>query len=243
MSNNQSSSAAYDSASARANIITPLQPVDLKELFAYKVLEKVGFGPKTDFIINNNLPSGLYISTEEIIGFTKLSDIIYERHPIEKRIMYNFKQLSSTIMKDDFIPTGNCNEAIIKELTKFDILVRSLLLGDLNDGNIGFIIEGSVPNISLKIIDFARPIGSKVSEINSNFVRFTEEKNKSIFINILRSNEYIYFDIIESFLNANDFTKYPDILKGFFVPALNLTDEGYDTYKQKFRKQKKLLAS
>ena len=150
-----------------------------------------------------------------------------------------FTQLSSTVMQDNFVATGQNYESIILELTIFDLIARSMLLSDLNAENIGFVLNPTEGN-SVKVVDFMRPIESKILDMNRLYLSSNEGETVEKARQIMKKNMYVYFDIVKSFLEANTFTRYPDILlKGIFKPNLNPEDPNYEDYMMRFNSQKK----
>ena len=238
LTGNQLSGASSDSTSIRADTIRSVRSVDLKELFAYKVLEYTGFGPKTYFILNENLVGGLYIATEEVDDFITFKSFERKNPAMFQKFKTEFTQLSSTAMQDNFVATGQNYESIILELTIFDLIARSMLLSDLNAENIGFVLNPTEGN-SVKVVDFTSPIASKILEVNRVYLRF-KKKDEVKTESTMKLNNYVYFDIEQSFLEANTFTRYPDILlKGIFKPNLNPEDPNYEDYMMRFNSQKK----
>ena len=238
LTGNQLSGASSDSTSIRADTIRSVRSVDLKELFTYKVLEYTGFGPKTYFILNENLVGGLYIATEEVDDFITFKSFERKNPAMFQKFKTEFTQLSSTAMQDNFVATGQNYESIILELTIFDLIARSMLLSDLNAENIGFVLNPTEGN-SVKVVDFTSPIASKILEVNRVYLRF-KKKDEVKTESTMKLNNYVYFDIEQSFLEANTFTRYPDILlKGIFKPNLNPEDPNYEDYMMRFNSQKK----
>ena len=239
LTGNQLSGASSDSTSIRADTIRSVRSVDLKELFAYKVLEYTGFGPKTYFILNENLVGGLYIATEEVDDFITFKSFERKNPAMFQKFKTEFTQLSSTVMQDNFVATGQNYESIILELTIFDLIARSMLLSDLNAENIGFVLNPTEGN-SVKVVDFMRPIESKILDMNRLYLSSNEGEIVEKAKQIMKKNMYVYFDIVKSFLEANTFTRYPDILlKGIFKPNLNPEDPNYEDYMMRFNSQKK----
>jgi len=122
------------------------KPVDIKELFVYKVFEFIGIGPKSHFIINPlSASGGLFIATQDA-SFTKI--------PTKQKIFLTYQQLKNV---NDNILTINNPETCIN-LTMLDILARIFRLTDLttNSTNFGVTIktEEKTSNYKWKIIDF-----------------------------------------------------------------------------------------
>ena len=238
LSNNNSSSITInDSTSCRTTTIKPVQSVNLKELFVYKVLEYTGFGPKSYFIINENLESGVYIGTEELINFSTINDIILKNI---KSYKDKFSKLSKTVLEDNFIANDEGDNMILVELTALDIIARSMLLCDINQNNIGFLLCNGYDTV--KIVDFMLPTTNSIYKMNQSFIgskAFDEFSSNEILENI-QNNSYFYSGIAYSFLIADTFTRYPDfLLQGAFKPKLGLIPN----VPIQFRKQKKAFGS
>ncbi|KAK8866532.1 hypothetical protein M9Y10_009496 [Tritrichomonas musculus] len=221
-----------------------IREIDLKELFAYKVLEKVGFGPKTGFIINGPLHSGLYIYTNEIKNFLevkKLKEIINES---DSSISKAISSLRSYFLTTGFNPIDVGSPRFILNLTAFDIIARSMLLFDLNENNLGFIDNDGreitksftmLANLKPCLVDFIVPTIDHVDDLN----RFYLENESALDI-FSKKNRFVYAGLISSFLTNNTFIKYPrDIFDDYFIP-LRSTFSGntinMDIFKQRRKK-------
>lgn len=108
-----------------------IKPVDLKELFIYKLLEFTGYGPKTHFFYNLLSSSGFYIATQDL-GFTKA---------IEKNKTFTLFQKVSKEAR--------------KAIISLDIISRILRLKDTttNQGNFGVVTVNN-DRSKWKILDF-----------------------------------------------------------------------------------------
>ncbi len=122
------------------------KPPDPKELFIYKVLEYMGYGPKTHFFFNPVSPGGFYIATQDI-GFTKVpgkpkSFVLFE----EKK-----EACKSAIENPEYDSTR-------KAIITFDILSRIFGLLDVttNPTNFGR-IEVTGQGEKWKMLDFRVP--------------------------------------------------------------------------------------
>ena len=240
------SSMSSDIESSGGIKINPLQPVDLKELFVYKVLEKVGFGPHVDFLMSKTLYSGTYIVTEEVNDFVTIGSIL--KGDNFKKVAVAFNNLTEKTREQIFEVSGNGNEIFIKRLTIFDVLVRSMLLSDLNSENFGFIVPKrndttEIYNFGIALVNFIKPNSVNIKNFNSEY-RMNHPNEENNLIGLSRDNPYIYIGIRSSFLDANTFTNYPknDIL-GFFNPNIDFYSQNYEEELTLFRKQKKLLVN
>ena len=106
--------------------ISLAKPVNIRELFIYKVLEKLGMGPEVTFVVNPFVKQDLYIVTRDLNN-TNLNEIfitavnIVNKEKIEKLIS---------------------DKNVIIEFTKFDLINRILGINDLNSGNYGILSKG-----------------------------------------------------------------------------------------------------
>jgi len=119
--------------------ISLAKPVNIRELFIYKVLEKLGMGPEVTFVVNPFVKQDLYIVTRDLNN-TNLNEIfitavnIVNKEKIEKLIS---------------------DKNVIIEFTKFDLINRILGINDLNSSNYGILSKGDKKFV--KIIDFRAP--------------------------------------------------------------------------------------
>lgn len=149
--------------------------VNFKELFAYKVLERFGFGPKTNFIFNPNLRRSLYIITEGIDRFEteyslieRISNKEIWKHEIFGEKLED-KSFFSKITRESKRGTREFDgQNIIVKLTAMDIVIRSMLLSDINIKNLGFVVNINEPEIyDIKLVDFRVPTIEFIAEQNS----------------------------------------------------------------------------
>ena len=131
--------------------------VDLKELFMYKVQEKIGYGPKTDFVPDRHLPEtgveeGIMIVTQDS-GYTK--------SPAEKEKSFQtFSQIKDQL---DLVPVAEVGESTKKDLIIIDMLSRIFCLGDVmvNAGNFGVVEVSQRGSDEVKskwkVVDFLPP--------------------------------------------------------------------------------------
>ena len=159
------------------------------------------------------------------------------------------------ISSNNHRPKNDDIEEFIVNLTYFDIIVRSMMLCDMNTGNTGFLKPFSEQGSNIRfykplVVDFDIVSIGVIGDSNMQFYdnnKIDNDPNKSELFEIIQYQEntlkYAYFNIYESFLNANSTTKYDSALDGFFVPNLrpNIT-ENEVTFKEKrelFRKRKR----
>lgn len=124
--------------------------VDLKELFVYKMLEKMGIGPKAHFFSTPfSTQNGFYIATR---GFPFSKSMEKQKD----KFFYIYSQFEHKNKLDEVkdLTTIPVDGAIIHELTKIDIVSRVFKLIDVatNAGNFGFACRGD--KMKCKIIDF-----------------------------------------------------------------------------------------
>lgn len=121
-----------------------VKPPDPKELFVYRLLEHIGYGPKTYFFFNPMSPGGFYIATQDL-GFTKVP-----------------KKPKSFVLFQSMIDTYNANpraaehDPMRREFIAFDIISRILRLTDIttNPGNLGCVVTGGSEKSKWKLFDF-----------------------------------------------------------------------------------------
>jgi hypothetical protein len=135
--------------------------VNFKELFIYKVLEYLGYGPKADFIIDkaslsSKLDEGVLIATQ---------DLSYTEKPLKrKNSFHTFDEIREELERSSV--------KNIKENTKIDIIIidmlsRAFLLNDvmINQGNFGRVREKAILSekkeailqSQWKVLDFIAP--------------------------------------------------------------------------------------
>ena len=160
------------------------------------------------------------------------------------------------IFSNNLRPNNDDIEEFIVNLTYFDIIVRSMMLCDMNTGNMGFLRPFSEQGSNIRfykpvVVDFDIVSIGVIGEKNREFFSKIESENREEKVELFSLQQkqkkqefkYVYFNIYESFLNANSTTKYDSVLDGFFVPNLrpNIT-ENEATFKEKrelFRKRKR----
>ncbi|EAX93158.1 hypothetical protein TVAG_152460 [Trichomonas vaginalis G3] len=94
----------------------------LAEPFAYKILEHFGIGPFSHFIINPFISRGFYIATE---GLSKDNN--------------SFIMFSNLKKYNSIFEQSKDKQNLYQKITKVDIIIRIMLLSDMNDDNIGFV--------------------------------------------------------------------------------------------------------
>ena len=123
--------------------VSSVKPVDPKELFVYKVLEYIGYGPKVHFFFNPLSLGGFFIATQNL-SFTKI--------PAKEKKFILFEQR----MKDYNETAKNpAHDEARRNLVCLDILSRILRLRDTttNPGNFGIVTVEEMHN-KWKFLDF-----------------------------------------------------------------------------------------
>ena len=115
------------------------EPANIRELFIYKVLEKLNMGPEVTFIVNPFVKQDLYIVTKDLSN--TISNEIFTT--------------AINIMSKEKIDQLISDKDVILEFTKFDLINRILGLDDLNPGNYGILSKENKNFV--KIIDFRVP--------------------------------------------------------------------------------------
>ncbi|MFN7098044.1 MAG: hypothetical protein ACK4PR_10895 [Gammaproteobacteria bacterium] len=115
-------------------------PVDLKELFVYKVFEYLGIGPKTHFFFNPLSRGGFFIATQDL-GFTKRTD--------KTKFFLTFSKINETLN------LTKIEEEKIKGLARIDLITRIFLLTDVTSNSANFgCVSSNQSKEKWKIIDF-----------------------------------------------------------------------------------------
>lgn len=129
--------------------------VDLKELFMYKVLEKIGYGPKTEFMIDRDISrsrveEGIMIVTQDS-GYTKTPGL-------QNKSFKTFGEIRRELSD------GEVDEKTRMDVSIIDALSRIFLLDDVmvNDGNFGRIDRVNLATQEQmppkwKVLDFKSP--------------------------------------------------------------------------------------
>jgi hypothetical protein len=141
-----------------------LGSADLKELFMYKVLEKIGYGPKAEFLVDGDvaqtgLEEGIMIVTRDSSYTKQLS--------LEEKSFKTFGEIKDEIAST---PSEEIADETKRDIVAIDILSRVFLLEDVmvNDGNFGMVEvsrKGSgETKTKWKIVDFMPPKSQKGKE-------------------------------------------------------------------------------
>ena len=131
--------------------------VDLKELFMYKVLEKIGYGPKTEFVPDRQIPEtgveeGIMIITQDS-GYTSLPSV-------KDKSFKTFTQIRDEIATT---PPEEITNETKRDIVVIDMISRAFCLGDVmvNSGNFGRVdVEtraSETTKSKWKVVDFLPP--------------------------------------------------------------------------------------
>ena len=131
---------------------TKLHSLDLREPFMYKLLDELGFGPKTYIMINPYVIFGLFIVTEDLT--------------LGNNLFYNVDEFNSKIKIDQILNYDSpAQQFLTKSVTELSMLSCIFSLLDLHSQNWGFVareeaiqdlLELKNPSTSpqIRIIDF-----------------------------------------------------------------------------------------
>lgn len=128
----------------------PYHPVNPIELYAYKVLEHTGNGPKAHFIISASLKGNLLIATQ---------DCAFSKDPKKRKEFACFSTMKNEFCADPERNDKNHEEAR-KALVRFELLSKIFYLEDtvINSGNFGYIVVDGVRK-KWKLLDFSLYLG------------------------------------------------------------------------------------
>lgn len=172
-------------------------PVDFKELFIYKVLEKLNVGPKSHFIINPYLKDGLFIATEDINDETSGFVEMGKMDPVLEVVINN---ILIEMRNGELGPSEYCSFNALAGLLEIDTINRVFGLLDANDGNFGYLerlVNGAIPKKRHVKKSHAR--NWLTSEHEFRIIDFFQPKT---------SDSYVVESIFESFLKGD--SKYVD---------------------------------
>lgn len=209
--------------------------VNLKELFIYKLLEKVGVGPKASFFLNPISENNLIIATEDIAarGGTFHIAADFKQFQLYGDLFddtLNEIDNNENVVRLKSDPSKQISLELLNDLkskfTGFDLLNRALYLNDVNEGNYG-LIKDSNDEYFVKLVDFRAPEdreGDGYEIRQDNFLR-----------SFLRANGFVYRNdgFIRSVLgNKTENEKITLAYKNLNIFD-NITDELlHNTYKE-----------
>lgn len=134
--------------------------IDLKELFVYKLLEHIGFGPKTYFITHHGAEdtpvyrNALFIATQDV-AHTKKAGKTKVFHKVGQLFSYDGREFRGdegfARLFENELSTA-ITAPIKLAATIIDLLSRILHLTDMNEGNFGKV--SSEDDSKWKILDF-----------------------------------------------------------------------------------------
>lgn len=198
-------------------------PVNLRELFIYKVLEKLDLGPETKFVVNPFVFQDLYIVTKD------LNDINSNKI-FMTAVNINKKEIEKLINDKD----------VILEFTKFDLISRILGIYDLNEGNYGILYEGDKKFV--KIIDFRTAYtDASLSEISlTAFLKANGNmyKSKSLAKKIL-SNREVNQKLKEGLetLKSIGYEKFIEVVNSVKIEIINFISQKDEISNFEIKKQ------
>jgi hypothetical protein len=123
--------------------VSSVKPIDLKEIFIYKVLEYIGYGPKTHFFFNPLSSGGFFIATQDA-AFTKVSG--------KEKVFEMFDEIVDNYERTHASTDHNVAR---RNIIALDILSRILRISDTttNPGNYGRVtVNGE--RTKWKLLDF-----------------------------------------------------------------------------------------
>ena len=130
MDSNNYSPNLINSIEGKDSIEKTLSGIDLREIFVYKVLEKIGYGPKSHIIVNPYINFGLYIMTEDL---NSNDNIFKELSTIKNELGEYFEPFFSEESNENV-------KILIKEgLIQLNIIACIFKLIDLKEDNLGFL--------------------------------------------------------------------------------------------------------
>lgn len=216
--------------------IGSIRSINIKELFTYKVLEFISYGPKTSFAYDKNIYSYLMVVTQGESRLTTFDTI--DKSSFSINIKSGFEKLLK-IVKSKRCPTNEGAEKFIVNLTFLDIIARCMILTDFNSSNFGLVTP--FPNYGTNIEHFMPfVVDFKISEhtrdANNSYVnsQIPDQEKKQKLKDFLKSKELKYIDTLVyiDFINANKNLKYDDHFLGIFKPDYS---EDVDFFYQKKR--------
>ena len=177
----------------RTNLEIP--PPEVEEMVVYKMLEKLGLGAKRYFLVNPYARSGLFIISEEVVGFEE-GEKLEKEDDFRGILALEIEEQKSTPFKIT--------------INQFDLLGRIFNLTDFHSGNFGKIMN--VPD--WKFLDFifkdaiTEPTLNGFLEGNSVF----HYKEGGILFNILKNREksekiQVGIDALENLKRMRNFHK------------------------------------
>ncbi len=166
-------STTLQTISADEKPIVKLNYIDLRETFMYKMLEQLGYGPKTYIMINPYINYGLYIVTEDL---NSGPNIFFNIEGLKSRI--DLYRILNPLIKS----TTPARNTIVTNLTEVSILSYIFNLCDLHSQNWGYIATeetynelkaGRAPSsrAQICIIDFLLSKDAPTDQLEEKFLR------------------------------------------------------------------------
>ena len=194
--------------------------IDLKELFVYKLLERLKFGARVDFFVNPYLKRALFIQSTDLNAGQQQYNQYKPTVELQEIIRREQGQIPVNGVRQEI------HDYEIK-LTEMDLVVRSLLLTDMHQKNIMFIRQQDKKDCKtyydFKIIDFFAPRAEEIEEKNQkSFVKTLKKMQKEkIDMSVQQcytteyfeetANPYVLANMSTSFITANTLTRYSEI--------------------------------
>ena len=188
--------------------------IDLREIFVYKALEKIGYGPKSHIIVNPYINFGLYIMTEDL---NSKDNIFKELSTIKNDLGEYFQPF--------FTEESNENvKILIKEgLNQLNIIASIFKLIDLKEDNVGFLGASEIWKILMNdekkdknmnlypyIIDF---LNDRI--INEKLIEFGKNEKKDIILYLIEGKIFKHLTVENEFKDLISITtkSYKDVFE------------------------------
>jgi len=199
----------------------PKKP-DLTEIFVYKILEKLGMGPRVQFMIHPYARSGLFIISEALLDFKEASQL--QENEV---LMKMFKQRMEIKGLKSF-KIG---------INQIDLLSRIFNLSDIHSDNFGIVSNRNKDNPGWKILDFTMRGSIKYGfdnhyhDLSNAFVGYTAmdthtEDLLTLFLPIINKRKHekiqIGIQVMKNLENKRNFYKH---LEESFNEILNYIQE------------------
>lgn len=214
MDSYKNSSILINSIESKDSIAKTLSGIDLREIFVYKALEKIGYGPKSHIIVNPYINFGLYIMTEDL---NSKDNIFKELSIIKNDLGEYFKPFFTKESKEKI-------KILIKEgLNQLNIIACIFKLIDLKEDNVGFLGTSEIwkilmndekkdKNVNLYpyIIDF---LNDRI--IDEKLIEFGKNEKKDIIIYLIEGKMFKHLTVENEFrdLISITTTSYKDVFE------------------------------
>lgn len=167
-------------------------PLDLKELFVYKVLELLRMGPKVHFFKVPDIKDGFFVMTEDL---STPGEHFIEMGKMSDDLETYIKVVLLDIRNGEFFEYEEFNALV--GLLEIDTVNRIFSLHDSNEGNFGFMLKNNlVPSSRVKKSDA------------DSWLQQAHDFRIIDFIAPYTRESYGISDIFSTFLEGNSVTKY-----------------------------------